>query len=75
VVIFTLGTDGIDGPTEAAGAVVDGFTIKRAQKHGLKAGTYLEDNDSNSFFKQLNDIVLTGPTGTNVNDLILILAR
>jgi glycerate-2-kinase len=71
--IATLGTDGIDGPTEAAGAIVDGASIKRAKKKGLDPVRYLDNNDSNTFFKLMGDAIITGPTGTNVNDLALIL--
>ena len=72
-VIAALGTDGIDGPTEAAGALVDGATLARAQEKGLAPDAFLERNDSYSFFKDLGDNIFTGPTGTNVNDLTLIL--
>lgn len=72
-VIASLATDGIDGPTDSAGAIVDGFTESRADEEGLQLETYLDDNDSNSFFKELGDLLITGPTGTNVNDLIVLL--
>jgi glycerate 2-kinase len=72
-VIAALGTDGIDGPTDAAGAIVDGTTLARALKKGLAPDAFLERNDSYSFFKALGDNIFTGPTGTNVNDLTLIL--
>jgi glycerate-2-kinase len=72
-VIATLATDGIDGPTNAAGAVVDGSTIDRAESIGLDTYASLKDNDSYSFFSSLKDALLTGPTGTNVNDIMLIL--
>jgi len=71
--IATLATDGIDGPTEAAGAVVDGSTLSRGLTLGLDVERHLRDNDSNTFFKALGDALMTGPTGTNVNDLTLIL--
>ena len=71
--IATLGTDGIDGPTAAAGAFVDGSTLKRASRKGLDPNKYLDDNDSYTFFNNIGDAVITGPTGTNVNDLSLIL--
>jgi glycerate 2-kinase len=73
-VVFTLGTDGIDGPTDAAGAIVDGASLSRAQLRGLDPAKHLRENDSYNFFKALGDAVFTGPTGTNVNDLTLILA-
>jgi glycerate 2-kinase len=72
-VIAALGTDGIDGPTDAAGAIVDGTTLDRALEKGLAPDAFLERNDSYSFFKALGDNIFTGPTGTNVNDLTLIL--
>jgi hydroxypyruvate reductase len=68
--IVSFSTDGIDGPTDAAGAVADGFTIRRAEQIGLDPILYLENNDSYSFFKQLGDLLVTGPTGTNVMDVV-----
>lgn len=72
-VIACLATDGIDGPTDAAGAIVDGTTINRAEAIGVSPEEYLRENDSYSFFKRLGDLIITGPTGTNVNDLAVIL--
>ena len=72
--VASLGTDGTDGPTDAAGAWVDGHTVSRAYALGLEANIYLSDNDAYNFFAALDDLILTGPTNTNVNDLILILA-
>lgn len=72
-VIAALGTDGIDGPTDAAGAMVDGETARRAEGLGLDMYRFLESNDSYSFFKAMGDHIFTGPTGTNVNDLIILL--
>ncbi|MCX8072367.1 MAG: DUF4147 domain-containing protein [Candidatus Binatia bacterium] len=63
------GTDGVDGPTEAAGAFVDGTTLERAHALGLNVEHYLEANDSYHFFAALGDLFITGPTGTNVMDL------
>ncbi len=74
VVILTCGTDGNDGPTDAAGAFVDGTTIARGGQAGLDAAAYLANNDSYRFFEALGDLLITGPTGTNVNDLTLLLA-
>lgn len=68
-VISTFATDGMDGPTEAAGATVTGETLARARARGLDAQTYLDNNDAYSFFSALGDLVITGLTGTNVNDL------
>lgn len=64
-----IGSDGIDGPTDAAGAIVDGETYYKAIKLGIDPLEYLSNNDSYTFFKKLGDLIITGPTGTNVNDL------
>jgi len=72
VAIASASTDGIDGPTDAAGAIVDGETILRSRKLGLDPVEYLENNDSYSFFSRLNDLIITGPTGTNVNDITIL---
>lgn len=71
--IASVGTDGVDGPTEAAGAYADATTIDRALAQGLPPDRYLADNDSNTFFRALEDLIHTGPTGTNVGDLQVIL--
>ncbi|MEM2518493.1 MAG: glycerate kinase [Candidatus Bathyarchaeia archaeon] len=73
VVIASLSTDGVDGPTDAAGAIADGKTIARAEALGLKAEESLADNNSYGFFSQLGDLIFTGPTGTNVNDISVII--
>jgi len=72
-VIATLATDGVDGPTEAAGAIADGWTVRRARSLGLAPEEFLINNDSNGFFSRLGDAIMTGPTGTNVNDLAVII--
>ena len=72
VAILSIGTDGTDGPTDAAGAIADGSTLSRARALGLKPREYLRRNDSYPFFRELGDLVMTGPTGTNVNDICLI---
>jgi hydroxypyruvate reductase len=69
--VASLGTDGTDGPTDAAGAVVDGETLARARARGLDAAAALANNDAYSFFETLEDLIITGPTNTNVNDLWL----
>jgi hydroxypyruvate reductase len=69
----SIGTDGIDGPTDAAGAIVDAFTFERARSAGLDARTYLNDNNTYEFFDRLGDLVRTGPTNTNVGDLQVVL--
>jgi glycerate-2-kinase len=70
---LAAGTDGIDGVTRAAGAVVDGGTIGRGRRAGLDAAAALDANDSGSFFAELGEQIVTGPTGTNVGDLWLVL--
>jgi glycerate-2-kinase len=74
VVIASIGTDGVDGPTDAAGALVDGTTLKRARESGMNPLDYLDNNDSYSFFMNLNDLIMTGPTGTNMNDLMILVS-
>jgi glycerate 2-kinase len=74
VLVMALATDGTDGPTDAAGAVVTGETVARAQALGLNPRAALEANDSYPFFDALGDLIRTGPTGTNVNDLLFALA-
>ncbi len=71
--IAALGTDGTDGPTDAAGALATGETVGRAKAIDLEARAYLIDNDAYHFFQALDDLIITGPTGTNVNDLLFIL--
>jgi len=73
-VIASFNTDGVDGPTDAAGAIVDSYTLKRAKKLGLDSEKYLAANDSYSFFSKLGDLIRTGPTGTNVNDIFVIVS-
>jgi len=73
VVVLSGGTDGNDGPTDAAGAIADGTTIGRANKLGLNAYEHLSDNNSYNFFKPLGDLLITGPTNTNVMDLRVLL--
>ena len=72
VMLVTLATDGEDGPTDAAGAVVTGEIFRRAAKLGLHPGDFLERNNSYSFFSALDDLLKPGPTGTNVNDLVFL---
>lgn len=71
--VLSAGTDGVDGPTNAAGALVDGSTRQRAQQRGLDLALALADNDSYGFFASLGDLVLCGPTGTNVMDIKIAL--
>ena len=74
VLLASIGTDGSDGPTDAAGAVVDGTTLHRAAALGLDPARYLADNDSYAFFEKLGNLVKTGATKTNVNDLYVLIA-
>ena len=74
VVLISLATDGDDGPTDAAGAVVTGQSARRAESLGLDATSVLSRNDSYPFFQALGDLLKTGPTGTNVNDLVFLCA-
>ncbi len=73
VLILSAGTDGSDGPTDAAGATADGTTLARAERQGLDAAKYLAENDSYRFFYPLGDLIKTGPTGTNVADIQIVL--
>lgn len=73
IVFSSFATDGIDGNSDAAGAIADGFTKKRAEAKGLCPDEYLDNNDSYRFFKNLNDLLFTGPTGTNVMDIQIIM--
>ncbi len=73
VTCLSGGTDGTDGPTDAAGALVDGSTLERARQQGLSAAVSLRENDAYPFFAALGDLLHTGPTGTNVMDLRLLL--
>jgi hydroxypyruvate reductase len=74
VTIMAFATDGTDGPTSAAGAIVDGSTVGRARALGLDPRQCLADNDSHTFFQKLGDLLVTGPTNTNVDDLYVIIA-
>lgn len=71
----SFGTDGIDGPTDAAGAIVDETTLDRAGDKGLDATAALQAHDTYPFFASLGDLVRTGPTGTNVGDLQIFVTR
>jgi glycerate-2-kinase len=72
VVVASLSTDGIDGPTDAAGAIVDGKTLARATKMKMIPEEFLAENDSYQFFSELGGLIFTGPTGTNVNDIAVL---
>ncbi len=72
-VVTSIGTDGVDGPTDSAGGLVDGVTLLRAFKAGFNLEKSLRENDSHNYLNKLGDTLITGPTGTNVNDIHLIL--
>ncbi|MCY4107578.1 MAG: glycerate kinase [Chloroflexi bacterium] len=72
VAVLCLGTDGNDGPTDAAGGLINGDTVARGEARGMDARSYLADNNSYEFLSAAGDLVVTGPTRTNVNDLALI---
>jgi len=73
ILVSSIGTDGVDGSTDAAGAVADGVTVERGLRIHMDPDSYLRENNSYPFFERLNDLVLTGPTGTNVNDIFIAL--
>jgi glycerate-2-kinase len=76
VILASVGTDGIDGPTPAAGAMVNGASSERARRLHLDSEAFLRRNDSYGFFERLGDLIVTGPTGTNVGDMqVLLLDR
>lgn len=81
ITLLSAGTDGTDGPTDAAGAMVDGETVRRAAKQGISPGDYLANNDSYGFFRSYDAVtgdhahIMTGPTGTNVMDIQIIMVE
>ncbi len=73
ITVLSAGTDGIDGNSPAAGAVVDGTTLDRAQARGLNPETHLANFNAYPFFDALGDAIMTGPTGNNLRDLRILL--
>ncbi|HUK99918.1 MAG TPA: glycerate kinase [Nitrospirota bacterium] len=73
ILFLSAGTDGTDGPTDAAGAIVDGKTLSEARDAGLDSDIFLRNNDSYNFFKPIHGLIMTGPTGTNVMDIHIML--
>ncbi|MBT9162043.1 MAG: D-glycerate 2-kinase [Dehalococcoidia bacterium] len=71
IVIASLATDGTDGPTDGAGGLVDGYTVDRARERGLDPIKHLDNNDSYNLLRRTGDLIVTGPTNTNVNDLVI----
>jgi glycerate 2-kinase len=74
VMLLSIATDGEDGPTDAAGAIATNETAQRAESHGLSVADSLSRNDAYVFFDQMDDLIRTGPSGTNVNDIVLCIA-
>ena len=75
IAVLSVGTDGVDGSSPAAGAVADGETSGRARGLGLDSGDYFRRSDSYTFFQKLGDAIETGPTGNNLRDLRILLAE
>jgi glycerate-2-kinase len=75
ILVTSFGTDGTDGPTDAAGGMVSGDTVARGRELGLEASDFLERNDAYHYLEATSALLRTGPTGTNVNDVVLILAQ
>lgn len=73
VAVFSVGSDGTDGPTDAAGGYVDGDTVSAAEEKGLSIEKSLQENDSYTLLGEIDGLILTGPTGTNVNDVAVVL--
>jgi glycerate-2-kinase len=73
ITILSGGTDGNDGPTDAAGAICDGKTVELGKTAGLNVLEYLDNNDSYNYFKNIDSLLITGPTGTNVIDIQIVL--
>jgi hydroxypyruvate reductase len=72
--VASIGTDGVDGPTDAAGGCVDGATCETARGAGLEPAAVLDDNDSWTFFNRVGGLIRTGPTDTNVGDVQIVIA-
>jgi len=75
VTVLSAGTDGTDGPTDAAGAIGDSSTVSRARELGVDAKEFLANNDSYHFFEMIEGLIKTGPTGTNVMDVRVVLVE
>ena len=75
ICLYSVGTDGIDGPTDAAGAIVDTYTIDSYNSSGLNLDQYLSNNDSYTFFDKINALIKIGATGTNVADIQITIIK
>lgn len=74
-VVFSVGSDGTDGPTDAAGGIVDGNTTEQLTSAGLSVHQVLAENDAYHALKAVDGLLFTGPTGTNVNDVAVVLIK
>ncbi len=75
IAVLSVGTDGIDGSSPAAGAIADGSSLSRAHGLNLDPNDYFRRSDSYTFFRQMDDAIVTGPTGNNLRDLRILLAE
>jgi hydroxypyruvate reductase len=75
VLVFSLGSDGTDGPTDAAGGIVDGSTAACLAEQGISIDQVLADNDAYTALGKADGLIMTGPTGTNVNDVAVVLIK
>ena len=75
VLIFSLGSDGTDGPTDAAGGIVDGQTATKLREKDISIEEIMANNDSYNALKEVDGLIMTGPTGTNVNDVSVLLVQ
>ncbi|MCK4657636.1 MAG: glycerate kinase, partial [candidate division Zixibacteria bacterium] len=73
IFFLSFATDGTDGPTDAAGAFADSTTAQHAHQRNLHIEAFLDNNDSYNFFRRLDDLIVTGPTGSNVMDIQLVI--
>jgi hydroxypyruvate reductase len=73
--LLSVGTDGIDGPTDAAGGIIDSISVNKMNELNLDVTSYLDNNNSYNFLKEVDSLYITGPSGTNVADIQLILVK
>ena len=75
ILLFSLGSDGTDGPTDAAGGIVDGNSYNRMVTSGIDPEKFLSNNDSYNALESIGALIKTGPTGTNVNDITVVIIK
>ena len=75
ILLFSLGSDGTDGPTDAAGGIVDGISYSKMISAGINPDDYLNNNDSYNALDSIGALIRTGPTGTNVNDITVVIVK